>query len=76
MARDAILSGNSNLKRKEIKKLQSFFDGRHFKNEDGRIENVFNCLMIQAVNLYEVRIQTLVPRYDKGLQNFGGYVEN
>ena len=55
--------------------LKKFLAGQHFLNNDDVKEAVKKWLSSQAAMFYRERIQTLVPCYDKCLNNGGSYVE-
>jgi histone-lysine N-methyltransferase SETMAR len=55
--------------------LNKFLAGQRFLNDDDVKEAVKKWLFSQATTFYEKGIHKLVPRYDKGLNNGGNYVE-
>jgi len=56
--------------------LKSFLAGLQFHDDNEVREAVTTCFASQAASFYDERIQKLVQRYDKCLNNGGNYVEN
>jgi histone-lysine N-methyltransferase SETMAR len=54
--------------------LKTFLGGRRFHNDEVK-EAVNMWSALQVASFYDVRIQKLVPRYDKCLNNDGNYVK-
>ncbi|VVC38555.1 Hypothetical protein CINCED_3A019467, partial [Cinara cedri] len=55
--------------------MKSFMGGQNFNEDDEVKKAVSAWLQSQASYFYDERIQKLVPRYDKCLNNGGNYVE-
>jgi histone-lysine N-methyltransferase SETMAR len=55
--------------------FNKFLAGRHFLNDDDIEEAVKKWLSSQAATFYEERIQKLVPRYNKCVNNGGNCAE-
>jgi histone-lysine N-methyltransferase SETMAR len=55
--------------------IKSFLAGWQFHDNNEVKEAVIMCFMSQAASFYDERIQKLVQRYDKCLNNGGNYVE-
>jgi hypothetical protein len=55
--------------------LKTFLGGRRFHDHNEVKEAIYTWFASQAASLYDAGIQKLVPRYDKGLNNGGNYVE-
>jgi len=55
--------------------LKKFLGGKRFDDDDDLKDAVQKRLTSLAVAFYEEGTQKLVPRYDKCLNNGGGYVE-
>jgi histone-lysine N-methyltransferase SETMAR len=55
--------------------LKTFLGGRWFHDDNKVKEAVNTWFTLQAASFYDVRIQKLVPRYGKFLNNGGNYVE-
>jgi hypothetical protein len=55
--------------------LKSFLAGRRFHDGNEVKGAVTTCFASQAASFYDERIQKLVQRYDKYLNNGGKYVE-
>lgn len=58
-----------------FKHLKSFLAGKQFRDDDEIRSVVIQWLQSQAASFFDKGIQTLVPRYDKCLNNGGTYVE-
>jgi len=54
--------------------LKNFLGGKRFDDDDDLKDAVQNWVTSQAATFYEGRIQKLVSRYDKCLNNDGEYV--
>jgi hypothetical protein len=54
--------------------LKSFLSGRRFHDDEVK-EAITTCFALQSASFYHERIQKLVQRYDKCLNNGGNYVE-
>jgi hypothetical protein len=55
--------------------LKTFLGGRRL-HEDNEVRDAINTWFAsQAASFYDARIQKLVPRYDKCLNNGGNYVK-
>jgi histone-lysine N-methyltransferase SETMAR len=55
--------------------LKTFFGGWRFHDNSEVKEAVNTWFASQVASFYDAGIQKLVPRYDKGLNNGGNYVE-
>jgi hypothetical protein len=55
--------------------LKTFLGGRRFHGYNDFKETLDMWCVSQAASFYDARIQELVPRYDKCLNNGGNYVE-
>jgi len=55
--------------------LKKHFPGKKFDNNDELQEEVLTCLKGQEADFYDSRIQKLVPRLNKCLNNASNYVE-